>query len=372
MIQPLIEKYKTLHVQYKKYFPAAFFAAGFIFDIVTLSRIDDPISLTQQGVYLIIIFFFLRRMAMFESGIWVPTGRFATIWTFHNDILHFLLGSLISIYTIFFFLSASISTSFIFLNIMVALLILNEIPQFQKMGFIFKYSLFLLSLFSFLSILMPMAFGYIGAGPLSVALVLIGGIALLTHYDFSKIANLKMNLRNEIAIPSASIILLIAVLYFFKILPPIPLSIQYMGIYHDIEKVRTHGNLGSVQFHLKYDRPFWKFWQSGAQSFTAYNGDRLYCFVRIFSPTNFNDKVVFHWLKKEDSGWVSQDRVTNNIAGGRIEGFRSFAFKTNYTPGDWRVEIETLDGREIGRIHFSVEKNGLQPPEDRNFKIDIN
>jgi hypothetical protein len=41
--------------------------------------------------------------------------------------------------------------------------------------------------------------------------------------------------------------------------------------------------------------------------------------------------------------------------GGREEGFRGYGVKTNYQPGDWKVQVETADGREIGRIYFDVE-----------------
>src|SRR5690606_3919128 len=106
---------------------------------------------------------------------------------------------------------------------------------------------------------------------------------------------------------------------------------------------------------LKYSRPWWLFWERGAQTFYALPGDKLNCFVRIFSPTGFQDKVFLHWLRKNQRGqWESQDRISNEIVGGRDEGFRGFATKSNYTHGDWRVQIETEDGREIGRIHFEV------------------
>ena len=40
---------------------------------------------------------------------------------------------------------------------------------------------------------------------------------------------------------------------------------------------------------------------------------------------------------------------------GAQQGFRGYGFKSNYQPGDWKVEVETTDGREIGRIYFVVE-----------------
>ena len=43
------------------------------------------------------------------------------------------------------------------------------------------------------------------------------------------------------------------------------------------------------------------------------------------------------------------------IVGGREEGFGGYAYKQNWTPGEWRVSIESEDGREIGRVRFEIE-----------------
>ncbi|MFN8846550.1 MAG: DUF2914 domain-containing protein, partial [Bdellovibrionales bacterium] len=50
------------------------------------------------------------------------------------------------------------------------------------------------------------------------------------------------------------------------------------------------------------------------------------------------------------------------------------------TSGEWRVQVETIHGREIGRIYFDVEKievplpgqhqAGDSPPSERQFRTD--
>jgi len=202
--------------------------------------------------------------------------------------------------------------------------------------------------------------------------VAIFGVIVFLNFRSMLQANLNFaqTLKDTLLYPGIAVALVVSGLYFLKILPPIPISIQHIGIYHKIEKLPADAITGESQFVLKYDRPFWKFWQSGAQDFVAYSDDRIYCFARIFSPSNFNDEIYFHWQKKSSKGWETSDRVANAIKGGRDQGFRGYAFKANFDSGLWRVKIETRDGREIGRIDFEVEQIKTPPPDQREFKQD--
>jgi hypothetical protein len=42
--------------------------------------------------------------------------------------------------------------------------------------------------------------------------------------------------------------------------------------------------------------------------------------------------------------------------------------KASYQSGDWKVQIETNDGREIGRIYFELES---APPAPRSFESEL-
>ena len=59
--------------------------------------------------------------------------------------------------------------------------------------------------------------------------------------------------------------------------------------------------------------------------------------------------------KPEGRGWALQDAIAINIVGGREQGFRGYGVKSNFQPGSWRVQVETTDGREIGRVYFDLE-----------------
>lgn len=149
--------------------------------------------------------------------------------------------------------------------------------------------------------------------------------------------------------PSLALVLFFIFFYVFKLIPPIPLSAQHLGIYHDIKKEYPI-------YKLSHEKPKWKFWETGDEHFRAMPGDKIFVFTRIFAPGGFEDKIILHFLVETEEGYKTSDKIPLNITGGRGEGFRGFAYKTNYTPGNWRVQVETKDELEIARVNFEVIK----------------
>jgi len=65
--------------------------------------------------------------------------------------------------------------------------------------------------------------------------------------------------------------------------------------------------------------------------------------------------------------YVTTDRIGFPISGGRDDGYRGFTVKQRVTPGDWRVDVETDDGRILGRVSFRVEPAPDTPPALRTI-----
>jgi hypothetical protein len=153
----------------------------------------------------------------------------------------------------------------------------------------------------------------------------------------------------------------LVLLYFLRLIPPVPLSVEKMGIYHLVERdPANHGYLLSHQ-----PRPAWKFWLEGDQDYLARAGDRIYCFVRIFAPKNFRDRVFIRFAFDDPSrGWVPSDAIPLTITGGREDGYGGYAYKSHYQPGHWRVTVELADGREIGSLHIDVEADASTGPRE--------
>jgi hypothetical protein len=154
--------------------------------------------------------------------------------------------------------------------------------------------------------------------------------------------------RQAILVPLGGILVAFLAAYLLRIVPPVPLSIPFIGIYHHVERAPEG-------FVLSHERPWWRFWHHGDQRFLAQPGDRVYVFFRVFSPARFSDQVLLRWHRETAAGWALQDSIPIRIVGGREEGFRGYGFKANYEPGSWKLQVETTDGREIGRIYFELQ-----------------
>lgn len=165
-------------------------------------------------------------------------------------------------------------------------------------------------------------------------------------------------LRKNYILPTLLVYSVFILLYSTNTLPPIPLSLQKIGIYH-------HVNPQNGAYELSQQTPLWKVWNNGDQEFHARAGDKVFVFTRVFAPQNFRDKIYLRWEKQDASGsWKTSDRIPLKIVGGRGLGFRGYAYKANYSPGHWRVRVETGHESEIGRVTFEVFNDSTSDPRD--------
>jgi hypothetical protein len=86
------------------------------------------------------------------------------------------------------------------------------------------------------------------------------------------------------------------------------------------------------------------------------SGKPVIVFGAVFAPVDLNTTTYYVWQRYDDerSRWETVQRLTNRLRGGRDKGYRNYSYKTNVDPGLWRVDVESVDGRLIGRTEFSV------------------
>ena len=336
-----------------------FFIFGFIFDAWMVTTPDELHVIGQQAVYLFLIAVFIHFELLFRSEKWNPQGFVLKLWPYRILALHFLLGTLLNVYSIFYIKSASLLSSLGFLLLMICMILANELPfikNSEKVGF--KVALYAICVFSFLSTVFPMIFGFLGFIPFAFAVAGTLGVLLFQLKILRRSIPDPKVLRHAIFTPVVSVIAVFGLFYFLGLIPPVPLSAREQGVYHLVEKSDGHFLLSSV----KGKSAKWPFWKT---VFFAQPGDKIYFYAQIYSPARISDQIVVHWFKEDKNGnWITQDKVPVSIKGGREEGFRVFTFKTNYEPGQWKVMMETSSGVEISRLYFEVTSEEADPARE--------
>ena len=355
----IFQRARDFYRKHERWVPIAFFVLGFCFDALMLRRIDEPVTIVQQALYLIIAATLISVELIEHTREIQPPFLLKKVWKYREEVLHFMLGTLLNSYTIFYFKSSSALTSLLFIILLIGLLMINEFKRFGKSQTQVHMAFLSLCLVSYLVSLAPILLGFMGLIPFACSIT----ASALVFYGFYRLIRPRLAakpemIRTHVVLPYLAMHALFIGLYFAHAIPPVPLSVSYMGIFHDIQ--REDG-----EYKLSYTRSKWRFWQHGDQTFSARQGDTLFCFARIFSPTRFKDKLQVRWLYYDQKrGWQSSDAIPMPVVGGREEGYRAVTKKNNYGPGDWRVQVETMDNREIGRIGFTIEKDeGTEPSE---------
>lgn len=345
--------------KYKKYInketlPILFFIGGFLFDVVTLDRIDRAWIWIQQGSFIVLactLLFFHERLEIRIH--WKPWLQ--KIWSYHEYALQFMMGSLLSAYAIFYFKSASTGAVISFVLVLVMLMFFNEKRGLHQSRFPIRHAMMSLCICSYFGYLLPILFGKINGLIFAISIF----SSILVYFFWMKILIPQTLWKTKRSLMKIMVGIFVPVvlfgLYHLKLIPPVPLSTLKMGIYHDIQKKED-------SYLLYYNRPWYWFWQRGDQTFYAKQGDRIYFFSSIFAPTGLKHKIFVRWQIKENQGWQTSDTIPIDIKGGRYLGFRGMTFKENYSFGQWRVLLETEDGRELGRITFFVTPETRSSP----------
>ncbi len=322
---------------------------GFVLDALTLRRIDN---LYENSVF---IFYFLIIGFSIIAINFIEAGKYEKEWVgrshpFFLLLIQFAFGGLFSGFSVFYFRSGSLLSSWPFIIILIALLIGNDYLRKQYERLVLQVSLLFASLFFFAIFAVPVVLNHMG----SVIFVISGIIALVVVAGFvyfleRLVPERVVKSKRSIMYAVTGIFLVVNLLYFTNLIPPIPLSLKSSGVYHLIE--RSGGEyIGQEEK------------QSGLSSLQMFEnihikkGEPLYVYSAVFAPGNISTTVVHNWrhFDSELGRWVSMNRIPYAVVGGTDRGYRGYTQKSNLEEGLWTVNVETERGQVIGRVTFEV------------------
>lgn len=341
--------------RYERHIAVGALVFGFILDSLTLNRPDQLLDNAILLTYLVLAGGIILLMVM-RAARGSVESRLAP---FLPAALQFCFGSLSSGLLVLYFRSGTFAQSLIFFLILGSLLIGNEFLKSRYAQFRFNIAIYYLLLFCYVAMTVPVLLRAIG--PLVFLVSGFLSIALVAGYLWLLLLVARKELVRHIR-PAGGVVALIFVafniLYFVNVIPPVPLAMRELGIYHSVLK-RSDGSYLAI-----YEpSPWWQLWRETAHTYTLGESRSVFCFSSVFAPAELKTPIYHKWEYKNPSTgeWEVRSRISFPISGGRAEGYRGFSVKTALVPGEWRCDVETAQGSLIGRMGFSVVQSSTTP-----------
>ncbi|MFB9051571.1 DUF2914 domain-containing protein [Formosa undariae] len=346
--------------RHQKYAPILFFIGGFIFDTLTLGRIDRLYDLSVLCLHMTSLSITLYLFNLVDDGTWKNTflERFEIYFPL---VIQFFFGGLSSAYVVYFSRSVSLSRTASFFIILVVLLFANEFLKKRISNKYLQFSIYYFISFTFFSFMIPVFIRqmsptiFIISGVVSLACTLLL-ITFIYRKSPSTRAEIHLGKLTGIII---SIYILINTFYFFKLIPPVPLALQTGIVAHNI--VAENGKY-VVTYEEKKE---FVFWRDHSSKFIHNPNEPVYVFSSIFAPTALKKSIIhrWEWYDEKSEEWIVSDNIKYDITGGRNDGYRGYTYKRNIKSGLWRVEVLTEEELLLGVIDFEIIENPDQKPQ---------
>ncbi|MDP3996497.1 MAG: DUF2914 domain-containing protein [bacterium] len=352
-----IRGFKDWYIRHERRISSGALLFGFIFDNLTLKRIDLLYENIVLASYLIIAALSITLVNLYETG--KIRGRFFSwIYEVLPLILQFSFGALFSGFFVFYSRSGTVAGSWVFLVIILGLLVGNEFLRRRYLRLTFQVAVLFLALFSYAIFFTPVLLGKMGVG----VFILSGIISIVAIYVFLRLLAFLMPnriapMRPILTAVIAGIFSLVNLLYFGNVIPPIPLSLKHADVYHNVTKL-PDGNYELTKENQKWYERFRRY-----DTFHWQEGESVYVFSAVFAPTRLQTDIAHNWqyFDEQTKEWKSVNKIKFPIVGGRDGGYRGYSYKQNIFAGRWRVDIETLRGALIGRVKFQVVESDERP-----------
>lgn len=348
----MISRFRAFYRRHQKYLPVVFFIGGFIWDSLTLGRIDRLYDRTVLCTYLISLSIALYMFNVADAGKWKDTF-FEKYEEYLPLAIQFFLGALCSAFVVYFSRSVSFSKTLSFFVILVFLLFANEFLKQKISNKYLQFSAYFFVNFTFCTFFIPVlvkemsTFIFIVSGLISLGSTMA---LIIFIYAVSPSTRVEIHEGKTLALVAA-IYLMINTFYYFNLIPPVPLALESGMVAHNVEK--TNG-----QYVVTYEKEDWyKFWRENRLTYLYEPGTNVYVFTSIFAPTDLQKSVAhrWKWWNPDLEEWEISDKIGYEITGGRDKGYRGFTYKSNIKEGFWEVDVVTKEGLVLGILNFEVE-----------------
>lgn len=348
----------------RRLIPAALLG-GFIFDWLTVTRIDRLYENILLMVYMLIAAAGITIINLYDAGRLTAAAGNVRLeqvlsWVRLTAplVVQFAFGGLFSVFLVLYARGGALAVSWIFLLLLLGLMIGNDLFQkyYRRLSVQVSVLFFCVLLFSifFLPIMLSV-FGtsiFLLAGLLSLLVIL-----LYIQFLRSQVQQWVNDRIRDIAIGISGVYLLVNLLYLAGVVPPLPLSMQRAEVVHAVDRTGESTYEVEIESRSRTARLTDWLWFI-PDEITVAAGQPVYFFSSVFAPTDLSLDVTHQWeyYDAEQNTWMDAGSISFPVRGGREAGYRGYTLKRNIFSGDWRVSVETPDGRVIGRRNFRINQ----------------
>ncbi len=341
----------------KRHWMTLAFLFGFFLDNLTLNRIDQLFDNFILASYVILAMTSL--LLLYAAAAEKITGKFGELSRKYAPLfVQFAFGGLLSGVLIFYGRSGSWEQAWPFMLIILLAIYGNETIADRTSRLIYNLSILFIGLFAYTVLVIPVVTGIMGPW----IFVGSGVLALIVMYGFMRLLHLIVPIfiamhKKAIIFTIGTIFVSFNLLYFTNIIPPIPLSLKEVGIFHNVVRVEN-GDFQLTHVEGRWYQPF----KNSDRVFYSRSADAVFCFAKVFAPTRLRTDIYHKWEYYDEylSQWVQHSRLSYSIVGGRDRGFRGFTFIRNYGKAvRWRCTVETGRGQVLGRDRFTINMQDI-------------
>jgi hypothetical protein len=336
-----------------RWLPVGAFLGGFVFDVATLRRPDQPLDMALLTGYLVVLAGAVVLEQRVRLGARVPAALRERVSLIHL-LAQFLLGGLLSATVVLYARSGGLDRTVLFVLALTALMVGVEAAEERLRAELPRTALFALVTFFHLVLFVPVVTGYAGsrwpliAGAL-VAAAAAGAVLVAAVHADGGLRRLASHLARYTGLAVAGALALV-VMEATRILPPVPMAVTEAAVVRAVER-------DGEAFTLTYATPpWWAPWRDDDRPYQWREGDSVWCFTAVFAPDGMTTAVHHVWERwdAKAGAWAETDRIPYPMRGGRDGGWRGYTRKRRAGPGEWRVRVVADGGRELTRVRFDV------------------
>lgn len=342
---PFIKRLFPYIKRYDRHIGIAALLFGFLFDFLTLGEPGGFIGNLVLGSYILVSAFLIVLLSLYGKT------REATP-SFLLFLLQFCFGNIAGGLTVLYGQSGTLQGSFLFFLVFGVFIFANEFFR-QRYAFLtFHIGAWFFLALAYTSLVFPSVLKRMGdevfLGGVFFALAAVFFLILVIYIIAPKSFS-GFKKKSIITLGLISVFFIGA--YFGNIIPPVPLSLEKIGIFHSIVKTDS-------LYKAEFEPPRWfEPFRLTSKVFSFTKGSSAYCFSSIRAPLGLSVSVYHRWEKHDEHTrtWETVNRFLFSIHGGRSLGYRGYTQKFALEEGKWRCSVETERGALIGRTTFMVK-----------------